>query len=438
MIRLVIFILVAIAIGFLLYSWVPNLVNMLIPQKKVAIAGTFNLNGPIPDNATLSLNQRVSGRGDFQAIATNLTATDNSSWSWGSAKPNTNYDLQAVLVLNDQTIAVSRILTVTAPSTGGVITLNYNLPQPANPQLSNSTISGNFDLNGFIPPGATIIVKQKSPSQTEYQQIASNIPAVDGAPWSWNQAQSGVGYHLKATMIDAAGNKVGESQDLEVTAPANNEILRVNSTAQPFQPVTGAISGTITLNGSAPQGGTFVILQRIAGVGNFQVAIDGITPTTGATWSWSSASSGVQYELMAILKDGNGNDVADSQSIIVSAPASGESFTLNSSLSLPSPQGQVTVNCGSKNQSANNWPATISYPSVTGAQSYWLQLGSTNGGNDIDNVIISPQNSTNQNINATLNDSITYYARYAYSYSPNANYSSPFSSFSGTFNLVCQ
>jgi len=206
-----------------------------------------------------------------------------------------------------------------------------------------------------------------------------------------------------------------------------------------FAPTKGfKVSTYVTLNGSAPRGGTFVLLERTPpGSGNFNVALDGISPVTGTQFSWNGAKAGTQYELVVTLKNSSKNDVATSNSVIVTAPATGANFTINSNLSLQPPQSPVTLSCGNKNASNNTWSATVNYPSVPGAQAYWLQLGTTNGGNNLVNVTQLAASGNFQTVNVNLNDSVTYYARYAYSYSPNPTTNNYYSSFSGSYSFKC-
>ena len=143
------------------------------------------------------------------------------------------------------------------------------------------------------------------------------------------------------------------------------------------------------------------------------------------------------------MKKSNGNgtftDVADSQALILSAPAANEIFTINSTVSLPGPNiGTMTVNCGSNATSINTWITTVSAPTITGAQTYWFQVGTTNGGSDVVNSAQVSQNNPTQTINVTLSNAVTYYARYAYSYTPNASWNNGFSPFSAVYNLICQ
>lgn len=467
MIKILLLVVVCVVVGAAAYFLFFNKPTVDLPglnSQKAAISGMIDLNGLPPTGTTITISSRESEKGAFVPFVQNVQAVDQAKWEWKDAKAGVNYDLQAILMVNGQISSTSQTLTVTAPAESELLTLNYHKVQPSpqatvipSPSPVPATISGVVDLNGFIPQGATIKVEGKKIDATEYTVVANNLPAKDGQFISYTTAILDQEYNVRGTLYDSSGQVIGRSTLLTVTAPAANEVLVINSLSQPPAtptpapasnapsvtpaPSGGAISGNINFNGIAPQNSGIVILQSVAGQNNYQVAVSGIQPANGSQWSWSGAQPGVSYQLMAVLKQTNSNntqtDVATSQSIITTAPASNEMLTINSSVSLPAPQGTVSITCQTKNSGANNWSAQINYPSQSGANGYWLQLGSTNGASDIVNVTNNAQSSSNQVVNATLNDSVWYWARYAYTYTANPTSGSGFSSFSGSFQLKC-
>jgi hypothetical protein len=463
MIKILLLVVVCVVVGVAAYFIFFNKPSVSLPgitANAATISGMIDLNGLPPAGATITISSRESEKGEFKPFVQNVQAADMANWEWKGAKVGVNYDLRADVVVNGQVVATSQTLEVTAPATEEQLTINFksskavtNSPAPST-QPQQSKISGTYDINGYLPQGTTLTLMQKQTGAASFTQVGTPLSATDQSQWSWDEALTNTEYQLQA-VLKSNGITIGQSQVLTVTAPAANEALVINSNAQPPATPTPAasgasaspsssgntISGNINFNGVAPQNSGIVILQSIAGQNNYSVAVTGINPVNGSQWSWTGAQPGVSYQLMAVLKQTNSNntqtDIATSQSIITTAPASNEMFTLNSSVSLPAPQGTVTVSCGTKNSGANNWAATISYPSQSGANGYWLQLGSTNGGNDIVNVTNNAQSGNNQTVNATLNDSVWYYARYAYTYTANPTSGSGFSSFSGSFQLMC-
>ena len=146
--------------------------------------------------------------------------------------------------------------------------------------------------------------------------------------------------------------------------------------------------------------------------------------------------------MLAILKqhqnNGTDQDISDSNTITVAAPANNETFTINSGFSLPAAGGSIGFSCGSYNSGNQTWSGNIAFQTVNNAQSYWFQVGSTNGGDDLTNQTANASNTTSQIQNLTFNNGVTYYARYAYANVPNVPaYSSQFSPFSQTASYRC-
>lgn len=421
-------------------------------NKSTSISGTLDLNGQPPQGSTITFMQRAVGQGDFSPFLSGQTPTDVMKWSFTKAVPNTNYEIKAVITQGSQTLDTSEILTVTAPSTGSVTRLNYNTNDPSRssppppapaaspiptPTPQQTTVTGKLDINGYIPTGALVTLEERLVGTELYQTIGTPFQAADGVSWVWKEALVNNEYNIRAVITDASGNPIGTSNPIAVSAPAANEVLILNSTAVQPTPVSTAISGSLVVNGVVPGGSTVVILQSAPGQSQYQTIVSSLSPTTGTTWSWGGATSGTQYQIQAALKASNGNVLAVSPTISVSAPASNEVLTLNSNYSLPAPTNLPSITCGAKNSSNNTWSATINYNTIPGAQTYWIQLGSTQSGYDLINTTIGPNNATYATANATLNDSITYYARYAYSMSPGATPGSNFSAFSPTQPVKC-
>lgn len=174
---------------------------------------------------------------------------------------------------------------------------------------------------------------------------------------------------------------------------------------------SSTISGTITLTGSIPSGTSIVIVARENGTTNqYQTVVSGISPTNNTTWTWNSAKSGTTYNLIAILKGSSGGvdtDYAQSQTYTIKAPATSQAITLNAGASFSAPTGTITVNCKTHN-SDNTWLATVSFPAVSGALMYKLQLGSTSGASDT-----ASATANTQSLDVKINDSVNYYAQYS-------------------------
>jgi hypothetical protein len=120
----------------------------------------------------------------------------------------------------------------------------------------------------------------------------------------------------------------------------------------------------------------------------------------------------------------------------IAAPASNVTFTLNSGITLSPPPGPINISCG--NLSGSNWYATVTFGGVSGAGTYWYQIGTSNGGSQTLNSTQNANGNSPASVQIQLNNGTQYYARYAYSNLPNQGTGgSQFSPFTGTTSLQC-
>jgi len=435
-------------LGFFFYRTLHQDAN----QPPAGVSGTLNVNGSVPNGATITLSQREANTNQgFAEFANNISATDTGDWTFPEAISGKNYEIKGALVVNGKTVTTADPIFVSAPATGESLTFEV-----ANASgTKNSVISGSVDLNGYVPQGATITIQGKGVDETTYTTIVSSLAAKDGQTVTYSTAIAGHVYDVQGTLYDVNGQTIGTSTPLQVTAPAKGEMLTINSTAQP--PVTPtpaantptpapaqvAISGTINFNGASQPNTRIVIFQRVTGSGNnFQVAQDNISPQNGVTWQWNGGTSGTMYDLFAAYKLRNSNgtdtDLSDSSIITVAAPASNEVFTINTGYSVPQNNGQISSSCGNFNSGNNTWTATVNFGAIPSAQSYWMQIGTSNGGNQLTNFTANANNQPQLTYTYTVQNNTTYYARYAYAFTPNlqAN-SNDFSPFSNTTSFNC-
>ena len=114
--------------------------SVVAPGQEVAISGTIDLNGTIPPKSTVSLGVREVGMSSFQNIGSNISATDGVAWSWDKAESGKVYELQAYVVMGTTPIAQSEIISVNAPATDQVLTMNVSY-QAAAPSTSSLGVS---------------------------------------------------------------------------------------------------------------------------------------------------------------------------------------------------------------------------------------------------------------------------------------------------------
>lgn len=447
------------------------------------ISGIVNVNGVIPPGSTITLLQReTQSNGAFVPFAENIMPTDLNVWNFRNGKVGKSYEIQGSVVQNGQVIYLSDPIFVTAPAINQVVTFDVAVPNPNPTGPANAVVSGSVGINGYIPSGSTITLQARKLGDEKYNIVSQNLPAKDGQSISYTTAIAGQTYQMQAQLYDPTGVLIGESSVLEVTAPAANESLSINSIASPPvtpTPTTAAptltptptyivtnvtsiptntpvpptvaptpvpppsnISGSIQFNGQASGNSRITIFQRITGTSNFQLAVDNITPENNVTWQWNGAVTGQTYDLIAILKqrqsNGTDQDIANSNIITVAAPASLEVFTINSGYALSAPNGPITSNCTNYNSSNQTWNVTVSFGNMPTAQEYWIQIGTSNGGNQLTNSTPNATQNPMQSYNYTVQNGTTYYARYAYANVPNLMANDPqWSPFTATTQFTC-
>lgn len=468
----IIFGLIFFDIGFLASKYLkPNVpflnTNSSTYNSSSGVSGTIHLNGPVPQGASISIGAREHGDNGEYVVFAGMAAADDTAWEFKEATAGKSYDFQAYLIVNDQRAFSSDSLSVSAPATDEVLTINT---ESADASPTPATISGIVYINGYIPDGAVFdLLGRKYGSTGNYTIVADNLSAQIKRVITYSNAISGQKYEVMGQLIDQSGNIIGTSNPLIISAPSDNAEMTVNSTAQPpagsLTPIgsntpvasgspassalpvgSSTISGTINFNGSAPGGSSIVILAKTTDQTNYNVVVNGVTPSNGATWSWGGATPGTTYNMVAVLKGQVNNqniDYADSQMYTVAAPAQNQLFTLNTGISMGAPTGSVWVTCGTKG-SNNVWTGnTLNFSPVTGAQYYTFQVGSTSGGSDIANIsqaaqpLPSPTSNPSQTIPVNnLSDSVIYYAQYAVSSVTNPT-PAQMSPFSGAYTFKC-
>lgn len=437
------------------------------------VYGTFDINGVVLQGATITLLQKERGSNNpFVAFEQGVTPEDEGVWHFDEAKTGKSYEIKGLLLQNGQVIYQTSPIFVTAPMINQILV--FDIPAKVSPGAA--TISGNVGINGYIPPGATIGLQARIVGTKQFTMVTKGIPALDNQTITYPNAVAGKLYEIQGILFDSNGNIIGSSSLLQVAAPAYNEELSINSTMQPPatptptvtptpQPVVPVgtatptmtatptpsptptpqptvISGIIRFGGQAPSNSRIVIFQRPVNSSQYLVAVNNVAPEDGTTWQWTGGQVGVQYDLIAILKqkqsDGTDKDISNSNVLTVSAPAANEVFTINSGYILPAPSGSITVNCDTYDSGSNTWNIGISYQSVENAQSYWYQIGTTNGGYDLTNFTQNATSNSYQSFTQQIKNGVTYYARYAYANVQNLRAdSSQFSPFSSTKQFSC-
>lgn len=386
--------------------------------KTASVSGIINFNGLKPQaqpNAAVSIKLMAKGQEDANFIDTGVSipVADLAQWTWSGAKEGTTYLLKADGFYGTQPIKSSNVITTTAPSSNQVLTFNIttaDLPKDLVPEVpadSDVVVSGSLVINGYVPSGSTVtIFGRAAGSDAKFQAAVTKLPAVSGTKWSYNQAKAGASYEYQGEMYTSDGTFIGQSTYITVTAPANNEIVTINSTAaSPSQ--AASIKGTVYLNGPVTQGSTILLLQRKSGSSEYAV-IDRYPAKSSTTFAWTGAVSGTQYDLTASLQV-NEQDTATGNVVTVSAPAEGVEIKIDTGVNLPAPTQTVSVSCGDAD-GTNHFNAKVSLPQVEGAMQYYLEVGTAAGSNNTYADTLDP----NTSATVFVAGASPYFARYTY------------------------
>lgn len=409
-----------------------------------SISGVIDFNGISPEDASdpdagqIIVKARKSNTTDeFVDTGVQVMFTDRASWVWNDAASGTNYDLMGEVYYKDQLIKQSVKITTTAPATNIPIVFNITTADiPENlrpePQPEAATISGTVTVNGFIPQGSVLRTYARlEGSDADFQQVGNDVPAVNSMTFSYAQATAGTTYEVQVELYDANDNFIGQSPYITVSAPAQNEQIVVNSTAQaPSQSAT--ITGTITVNGPFDQNSTVLLLQRRQGDTEY-TPITRFEPRSSINFEWTDAVSGVRYDITTALQV-NENNVATGNVSTVTAPASAVQLTLNTGVNIAPPTSMPSVTCGNAD-ATNHFNAQVNVPQISGAQKYSIQVGDTPGSNNMFGGTVAP----NTHATVFLQGNISYFTRYAYSNCADCdlNDQSNWSGWSPTFGFQC-
>lgn len=431
------------------------------------IYGSFKVNGVIPEGSTITLFAREMGTTSFVPFSVGVTPQDSAIWAFLQGAPGKSYEIQAGLVEQGNIIYRSSSIYVTYPASNQVLTFDVASPNPS----GQAELSAIVTIDGYIPPGASITLEGRKLGENIYQVFSQGI-AQSGEELSYNKATKGETYQLVASLYTSTHVLIGQSQTISAVAPALHEQIILNSTVKPSptptlfptqkpQPTSGqpilskavtptitptptsaVMSGIIRFNGQAPANSRIVIFERVTQTTNYQVAQDNLSPSDATTWSWNGAQTGTIYDLLAVLKqkqsNGTDTDISNSNVLTIAAPASSGTLTINSGFLLSAPGANISVSCGNYTVSTQTWGAGVSFQTVTSAQSYWYEIGTSNGGTELTNFTLNATNNANQSFTEPFKNGITYYARYAYANVPNLLASDPqFSPLSSTVPLRC-
>src|SRR3989338_6203942 len=158
------------------------------PQANVnlsTISGTLGINGVPPIGATVNVMAAETGQSTFTTVVTGLPPAEGAKWSWPTSTPGTLYQVKAQIVSSGQVVGESDPVFIASPATEEILNINVNPPAatPTVPQATTtpapqvlSSISGTFNVNGYVASGATITINARQVGSQRFSPIQTGLP----------------------------------------------------------------------------------------------------------------------------------------------------------------------------------------------------------------------------------------------------------------------
>jgi hypothetical protein len=115
-----------------------------ISRGNATISGQLDFNGVPPENGTVALYAAPEDSNNFELIQNGIQAQDVVKWEWQGAQNGKMYQVKATLLDGSgKQIAQSNVITVAAPATDELLTIN----SPFVPQVETAaSLSGAVGL----------------------------------------------------------------------------------------------------------------------------------------------------------------------------------------------------------------------------------------------------------------------------------------------------
>lgn len=437
-------------IGFLVFGK-----NQITAQPS-AILGEVDFNGVSPSDASdpalgkIVIKYRPHNTDqDYVEADVDVPFKDQAQWVWEGGKAGQSYDIVGEVYYKDMLIKRSQRAVATAPATDVILIFNVTTedipdslrpgdgsgnvtgtPAPT-PTPERVTISGVYTIHGFVPAGSTIRVYGRVTGTEKFEEVFRDVPAVNGTVIAYDNAIAGQTYDVQAELYTSNGTFIGESPYITVTAPAQNESVVIQSTAQPpSQKAT--VAGTIQIHGSVKQGSTVLLLQRKSGQSEYS-AIARYPANRSIDFKWTEAVAGTVYDITAALQVNEQNS-ATANVVTATAPAGNLTLNIDTNFNLPAPNQTPSVSCGDRD-ATNHFNARVSVPAMENGKRYYMEIGTSAGSNNVFRGVLDNSMATTIYIQA---DS-PHFARYAYTACSDCDYSdtSNWSGWSPTLGFKC-
>lgn len=411
--------------------------NSHFSQNSNEINGSIDLNGVPLSQGNIVLAYKEVGDADFQNLETKIAISDGALWKIQNLKAGKAYEIQGHIELDGEKSDFTQIKTVVAPASDVVISVN-NTHQLA--EKKEVAINGSFDLNGYFPEGSKFQLYYSKADENIWKFVEQFSPK-DKGEWSFEKALAGKKYKLKADLINSQGKTLVQSQEIEVLAPAQNEVIKINSHLQAPKSKSNqvGITGTFKFHGPLLDNSKVSLGVRKVGESEFQEVLHEIKAKQDLDWDFSQAISGQKYEIQGYLWVDE-KLFSESQILTVAAPANHEVLKIQAQIPPEKPKaGTIKATClKNKNDMYQIKIEFNTKKDLKNIHQYRIKMGYSADGDDLLDTVITPSNPDDQQkftTNYILPKENVAYIRYATSTCKACN---TFSEYSPVIQISCQ
>jgi len=337
----------------------PTLASVgLVPTSVVGSSlstGTVTLSGPAPTGGTVvGLSSSNTAAAQVPASVTVAAGATTATFTATTSPVSTSTSVTIAAVLNS--IDRTATLTVTPPALASVGLVPTSV-------MGSSPATGTVTLSGPAPTGGTVV--GLSSSNTAAAQVPASVTVAAGATTATFTATTNPVASNTPVTIAAAFNGVDRTATLTVTPPVLASVGLVPPSVVGGNPSTG----TVTLSGPAPTGGTVVSLSS-SDTAAAQVTAS-VTVAAGATTATFTATTNPVASNTPVTITAAFNGVDRTAALTVTAPVltsvalappsvvGGSPSTGTVTLASPAPAGGVAISLSSSNSSAAQVPPSV-------------------------------------------------------------------------------
>lgn len=414
--------------------------NPHFSQDSNEINGSIDLNGVPLSQGNIVLAYKEVVDTDFQNLETKIAISDGALWKIQNLKAGKAYEIQGHIELDDKKSDFTQIKTVVAPASDVIISVN-NTHQPT--EKKEVAINGSFDLNGYFPEGSKLQLyySQTSENEKDLWKSVGQFSPQDKGEWSFENALAGKKYKLKTDLINSQKKTLAQSQEIEVLAPAQNEIIKINSHLQSpkTKPSQVGITGIFKFHGPLLDHSKVSLGVRKVGETEFQEVLHEVKAEQDLAWDFSQAISGQKYEIQGYLWVDE-KPFSESQILTVAAPANHEVLKIQAQIPPEKPKaGTIKATClKNKNDMYQIKIEFNTKKDLKNIHQYRIKMGYAADGDDLLDTVITPSNPDDQQkftTNYILPKENVAYIRYATSTCKACN---TFSEYSPVIQISCQ